>query len=118
MFVCPFLLFAEPFEGLELTANVGVSAAATPAAPIAPIPAISSAPVSAVFTTSVSAIPSVPVSVLPIAPIITGLGELYFPLFLSSFIPRGFVSPFFFKVSHLMPCDFFDRSSSYDALSV
>ena len=118
MFVCPFLSFAEPFEGLEFKADLGVSVAATPATPIAPIPAISSVPVFAVFTASVSAVPSVPVSVLPTTPIITGLGELSFPLLLSSFIPRGFVSPFFFKVSHLMLYDFFDRSSSYDALSV
>ena len=37
------------------------------------------------------------VSVLPTAPIITGLSKLSFPLFLSSFIPRGFVSPFFLR---------------------
>ena len=118
MFVCPFLSFAEPFEGLEFKADLGVSVAATPAAPTTPIPAVSSASVSAVFTAFVFAVPSMLVSVLPTTPIITGLGELSFPLLLSSFIPRGFVSPFFFKVSHLMLYDFFDRSSSYDALSV
>ena len=96
MFVCPFLSFAEPFEGLELAADVGVSAAATLATPIAPIPAVSSAPVSTVFTASVSADPSVLVFVLPTAPIITSLGELSFPLFLSSFLPYRFISPFFF----------------------
>ena len=83
--VCPFLSFADPFEGLGLAADVGASAATTPAAPTTPIPAISSAPASAIFTTSVSAIPSIPVSVLHAVPIITGPSELYLPLFLSSF---------------------------------
>ena len=71
---------------------------------------------------SISAVPSVPVSVLPTAPIITSLGELSFPLFLSSFLPRGFVSPplppsFFLGFSSHALC-FLDRPSSYDALSV
>ena len=118
LFVRPFLLFAEPFAGLGLAADVGVSAAATPAVPTAPIPAVSSTPVSAVFTASVSSIPSVSVSVLPIAPIITGPGELSFPLFLSSFLLHGFVFSLFFKISRLMPCAIFDRSSSYGTLSV
>ena len=85
MFVCPFLLFAESFEGLGLAADVGATAAATPTAPTASIPTISSAPASVVFTASISAIPSVPVSILPTSPIITGPGELSLPLFLSSF---------------------------------
>ena len=85
MSVCPFLSFADPFEGLGLAADVGASAATTPAAPIAPIPAVSSALASAIFTTSVSAIPSIPVSVLHAVPIITGPSELSLPLFLSSF---------------------------------
>ena len=107
MFACPFLLFAEPSEGLGIAAGVGVSTAATSAAPTPPIPAISSVPVSAVFTESVSAVPSVPVSILPTTPIVTAPGELSFSLFLSSFLPRGFVSSFFFiKVSHFMPYAF------------
>ena len=118
LFVRPFLSFAEPFVGLGLAADVGVSAAATPAVPTTPIHAVSSAPVSAVFTASVSAVPSVSVSVLPTAPIITGPGDLSFPLFLSSFLLRGFVFSLFLKVSRLMPCAFFDRSSSYGTLSV
>ena len=93
LFECPFLSFAEPFEGLGFTANIGVSKAATPAAPTAPILTVSSTPISTIFTASISAVPSMPVSVLPTTPIITGPGELSFPLFLSSFLPRGFVSP-------------------------
>ena len=119
LFVCPFLSFAEPFEGPGLTANVGVSVAATPAAPTTPIPAVSSASVSAVFTAFVFAVPSMLVSVLPTTPIITGLGELSFPLFLSSFLPRGFAFPLFFFLgfsSHAL-C-FLDRFSSYGAFSV
>ena len=97
LFACPFLLFAEPFEGLGIATNVGVSAAATPAVPTTPIPVVSSVPVSIVFTAFVSAIPFVRVSILPIAPIIIGLGELSFSLFLSSFLPHGLVSHFFFE---------------------
>ena len=97
--------FVEPLEGLGLAADVGVSAAATPTAPTAPIPTISFAPAFAVFTASVSAVPFVPIYVLPTAPIITGPGELSFPLFPSSFLPRGFVSPFLFLfLRFLVPC--------------
>ena len=118
LFACPFLLFAEPFEGLGIATNVGVSAAATPVVPTTPIPAVSSVPVSIVFTAFVSAIPFVRVSILPIAPIIIGLRELSFSLFLSSFLPHGFVSHFFLKGFSSHALCFLDRSSSYDALSV
>ena len=94
--VCPFLSFAEPFEGLGLAVDVGVFTAATLAAPITPIHAVSSASASAVFIASVSTVPSVPVFVLPTVPIIIGPGELSFPLFLSSFFFRGFVFSLFF----------------------
>ena len=104
LFACPFLLFAEPFEGLGIAAGVGVSAAATSAAPIVPIPAVSSVPVSTVFTAFVSAVPSVPVSILPTSPIVTASGELSFSLFFSSFLPRGFVSFFFFLRRFLISC--------------
>ena len=114
MFACPFLLFAKPFEGLGLAADVGVFAIATLAAPTAPIPTVSSTPVSAIFTASVSAVPSVHVSVLPTTPIITGPGELSLPLFLSS----SFFF-FFFFLKLLVSClVLFDRSSSYGILSV
>ena len=108
MFVCLFLLFAEPSEGLGIAADVEESVAATSIAPTAPILAVSSVLVSAVFTAFVSIVPSVPVSVIPTAPIITAPGELSFSLFLSSFLPLGFVSSSFFftKVSHFMPCAF------------
>ena len=94
--ICPFLSFAEPFEGLGFATDVEVSAAAIPAAPTAPIPAVSFAPASAVFITSVSTVPSVPVFVLPTVPLIIGPGKLSFPLFLSSFFFRGFVFSLFF----------------------
>ena len=85
MSVCPFLSFAEPFEGLGLAVDVGVFTAATLAAHITPIHAVSSASASAVFIASVSAVSSVPASILPITPIITGPSELFLLLFLSSF---------------------------------
>ena len=90
--ICQFLSFAKPFKGLGLAADVGVSAAATPAAPITPIPVVSSALASTVFTASVFAVSSVPASILPTAPIITGPSEIFLPLFLSS-------SFFFFRKS-------------------
>ena len=66
--VCPFLSFVEPFEGLGLAVDVGVFAAATPAAPTAPIPAVSFALASTIFTASIFVVPSVPVSALPHSP--------------------------------------------------
>ena len=93
MSVCPFFSFAEHFEGLGLVANVGVSTTATPAAPPAPIPAVFSALAFAIFTAFIFTVPYVPISVLPTAPIITGLGELSLPLFLSS---SSSFFPFFF----------------------
>ena len=57
------------------------------------------------FTASVSTVPSVPVSILPTAPIITGLGELSFPLFLSSFFFFcAFVFSLFLKKKLLVLC--------------
>ena len=66
----PVSLFVETFEGLGVTADVGVPSTAPPATPIA----------------LVSVAPYVPVSVLPTAPIIAGPGEFPFPLSHSSFL--------------------------------
>ena len=57
--------------------------------------------------------------VVPSAPIIAVPGELSFSLFHSSFLPRGFVSFFFFNqgFSFHALC-FFDRSTSYGAFLV
>ena len=65
LFVCLFLCFAETFEGLEVTADVGMPSTATPATPIAPIFAIPTAPVSAVPPIAVSTIPTAPILTSP-----------------------------------------------------
>ena len=66
----PVSLFVETFEGLGVTADVGVPLTAPPATPIAPV----------------SAAPYVPISILPTAPIIADPGESPFPLSPSSFL--------------------------------
>ena len=66
----PISLFVETFEGLGVTADVGVPSTAPPATPIA----------------LVSVTPYVPIFVLPTAPIIASLGESPFPLSPPSFL--------------------------------
>ncbi|XP_030936892.1 endochitinase A1-like [Quercus lobata] len=58
--------FMETSEGPEIAAGVGMTALATP---VAPIPAAPSVPVSAIPTTPVSSVPAVLVSATPVAPI-------------------------------------------------
>ena len=99
----PISLFAETFEGLGVTVDVGVSSTNPPTTLIAPV----------------SVAPYVSVSVLPTAPIITGPGESPFPLSPSSLLLRKFV-PFFFLVhsfSFHALC-FLDRSIPYCSFSV
>ncbi|XP_050241181.1 endochitinase A1-like [Quercus robur] len=58
--------FIETSKGPEIAAGVGMTASATP---IAPIPAAPSAPISVVPTTPASSVPAVLVSATPVAPI-------------------------------------------------
>ena len=84
----PVSLFAETFEGLGVTVDVGVSSTNPPTTLIAPV----------------SVAPYVSVSVLPTAPIITGPGESPFPLSPSSLLLRKFVPFFFFSPQLLISC--------------
>ena len=85
----PISLFVETFEGLGVTADVGVPSTAPPATPIA----------------LVSVAPYVPISVLPTAPIIAGPCEFPFPLSHSLFLLCKSVL-FQTTASHFMPCAF------------
>ena len=75
----PVSLFAETFEGLGVTIDVGVSSTNPPTTLIAPV----------------SAAPYVLVSVLPTTPIITGPSESPFTLSPSLLLLRKFVLFFF-----------------------
>ena len=96
-------LFAETFEGLGVTIDVGVSSTNPPTTLIAPV----------------SAAPYVLVSVLPTTPIITGPSESPFTLSPSLLLLRKFVLFFFLvhRFSFHALC-FLDRSTPYCSFSV
>ena len=61
LFVRLFPCFAETFEGLGVTADIGMPLATALATPIAPVSAIPTTPVSVVRSVLVSAVPTTPI---------------------------------------------------------
>ena len=78
-FVCILISpLAETSKGPEITAGVGMTA---PASPVAPVPAAPSVPVSAVPTAPVPSVPVVPFPATPVAPIPGNFGILSFSFY-------------------------------------